>query len=434
MIMRTLILIALFFTVLCAFAQRPLESNDISKEGEVYPLGKNQFARITISVDMNIYPHFKSMDMQLTPVEVDTLANKVYYHLHLDAKNYSKTNLEIFANGFLPFNLSWNSLQPNQWLRYYIYDPDPTIVGCYHQLMREGMKLFTDGKYEEARKKYESIKQTCTKIDDPKEVDAKIALMDSILLWRIQADSYFARADYVNAIKECHKILEKNPTDQYNLDRFFESKTRQESDCEAMFGMAEYYFEEKEYDKAQPLYGKIIDRSCDKLSSATARLLEIEAKRQLSHALTYEYAKNVPVGLSTGSYKNRRTSGYFTLRLNSDLFELIRKDGDEKLKPELNLSFGWTTRIVKPAPIWLFFGPGYTGMGQFVPKEQDPEKLGLKLYHAISPEAGLLGKIILSKNIGIALRYTFQYRFTLDKDMIDYVGKTRHVFGAGLCF
>ena len=154
--------------------------------------------------------------------------------------------------------------------------------------------------------------------------------------------------------------------------------------------------------------------------------------------MTYEISHNTPIGLSTGNYKDHKSSGYFTIRLNSDLFELARTAGDEKLKPELNISFGWTIKIINP--VWIFFGPGYTGVGQYVAKkdnvaqENGEKKLDLKIGNAVSPEVGLLGKIIITDQIGIALRYTYQYRFALDKDMQDYIGKSRHVFGIGICF
>ncbi|GHT54625.1 hypothetical protein FACS189446_4710 [Bacteroidia bacterium] len=118
------------------------------------------------------------------------------------------------------------------------------------------------------------------------------------------------------------------------------------------------------------------------------------------------------------------------------MFELLRTNKNETVRPELNISFGWTLKLVKP--VWLLFGPGYTGVGKYAVDEQKEnsteDDLSLKIKHAVSPEAGLLCKLNLSKKIGLALRYTFQYRFALDKADIDYIGKTRHVFGVGFCF
>jgi hypothetical protein len=196
-----------------------------------------------------------------------------------------------------------------------------------------------------------------------------------------------------------------------------------------MFRTAESYFEERNYQRAQPLYEKVIERSCNESSIAYERLQAMSVKHP--HVLTCEFALNTPFGISSGNYKDHKVSGYFTLRFNSELFELLRTAEDEKLKPELNVSFGWTVKVIKP--VWVFFGPGYTGVGKYI-VESDDDKLKLKINHAISPEVGLLGKIVLADKIGIALRYTFQYRFALEKENIDYIGKTRHVLGIGFCF
>ncbi|MCF2553504.1 hypothetical protein [Bacteroides caecigallinarum] len=132
------------------------------------------------------------------------------------------------------------------------------------------------------------------------------------------------------------------------------------------------------------------------------------------------------------------------------MFKAFQKDYAEVEKPELNVSFGWTINPVSSFPLWIFFGPGYTGIGEFVDKNGDryvgeEEEEGVesydttddsddnnptfKIYSAISPEVGLLGKIG-----PIVLRYTFQYRFAISKEYEDKIKSTRHVFGIGFCF
>jgi tetratricopeptide (TPR) repeat protein len=434
--MKASILIILLFITFCVFAQRPLEYEDISKENETYPLGKNTFAHVTISAKADFRPYFKSGDRLQTPAKTDTLGGKVYYHLHLDVPQPgTRKTVEINVSGFSPLDIPL-VLDANRWYRYNIYDPDSTIVDCYNQLMREGMNLFTSGMYEEAQEKYLSVKR-CSEIEDMEKVNKQITLIDSIQKWSVLADAAFARSDYSYAIKGFQHILENNPKDSYNRIRLIEAQQQQTKDCAALFGMAENYFEDKDYKSAKPLYEQVVEKSCNESSSALEKLQKIRSKGQLSHSLTYEYADNVPIGLSTGNYKEHKAGGYFTLRFNPDLFELIRTDGDEELKPELNVSFGWTLKVVKP--VWIFFGPGYTGVGQYVyaaeniNKEKDST---LKICSAISPEVGLLGKIPLGRNakVGITLRYTFQYRFAIDKEYDEYIGKTKHVFGIGLCF
>ena len=61
--------------------------------------------------------------------------------------------------------------------------------------------------------------------------------------------------------------------------------------------------------------------------------------------------------------------------------------------------------------------------------DSDDNNPTFKIYSAISPEVGLLGKIG-----PIVLRYTFQYRFAISKEYEDKIKSTRHVFGIGFCF
>ena len=445
--MKTTILTAFLFSTLCALAQRPLEYTNLSKEDEVYPLGKNTIARVTVSSNPDIHPYFKSFGVYLTPAKIDTIEDKVFYHLHyIVPQPGSRQTLEIGATGFTPLYLSL-VLYTNRWYRYNIYDPDSTIVDCYHQLTREGEKLFRVGNYEDAKLKYEELSKTCSGLSNIEKtnVDSKLKDIDSLIIWKSMADNYVTSSDYSNAIAFYKKIYNKNPDDNLSQSKSLDAQKKLSEICKINFDKAESYFNDKDYENAKPWYEKVRDLSCPNRADAEKKLLIIkkkeESKKQCARVLTYEYEKDVPIGISSGNYKDHKASGYFTLRLNSAVFEALQTNNDSTSlstkRPELNLSFGWTIPTVKP--VWIFFGPGYTGVGKYEkPKEEDVNKgntQSLKIYHAISPEAGLLGKIIFTnKKMGITLRYTFQYRFALDKEMQDYIGKTRHVFGIGLCF
>jgi len=440
--MKTKILTVLLFSSLCAFAQRPLAYLNLSKEDEVYPLGKNTFARVTISANPDIHPYFKSFGVLLTPVKIDTIEDKVFYHLHFNVPQPdSRQNLEIGATGFTPLNLLL-VLNINRWYRYNIYDPDPTIVDCYHQLTREGENFFRVGNYENAKQKYEEIFKTCSGLSDTEKtiVNSKLKDIDSLIIWKSMADNYIASSDYSNAIEFYKKIYNKNPDDNLSQSKNWDAQRKQSEICKINFDKAESYFNDKDYGNAKPWYEKVRDQSCPNKTDAVKKLLAIDQilNHPCSHILTYEIAKDVPIGISTGSYKEHKASGYFTLRLNPAIFEAIQTNNDttsiSTKRPELNISFGWTIPIVKP--VWIFFGPGYTGVGQYVvsSKADANGKSVLKINNAISPEIGLAGKIKLTNGFGLALRYTFQYRFALDKAASDYIGKIRHVFGIGFCF
>ena len=438
--MKTIILILLFFVTLSVSAQRPLVYNNITKEGEVYPMGKNTYARVTISIAMNLKPYFKNKDLQLNPVKTDTLGNEIYYQLDLNAQQFS--SLWVNVNGFSPLFLPLENLRPNQWIRYNVYDPDSTIVDCFHQLDREAMKLFQAANYEDAKGKYEELSKTCSDLKDEEKVyvDTKIKMIDTLSMWRNMANEYFTDTNYAKAMEYYGKIYAQNPADEQSHGRIFESQQKLSESCELDFTKAEDYFNDKDYVNATIWYEKVRSQSCFNSTEAEKRLLTIkniqENKKQCATVLTYEFAKDAPIGFSIGTYKDHKVSGYFTLRFNPDVFEAIRTSTDSTKRPELNISAGWTIPIVKP--VWIFFGPGYTGVGKFVTNNNtdnnaSTNNLTFKINSAISPEIGLLGKIVLGK-VGIALRYTFQYRFALEKDEQDYIGRIRNVFGIGICF
>jgi len=440
--MRTTFLIAFIFSTLCAFAQRPLEFTNLSKEDEVYPLGKNTIARVTISASPEIRPYFKSFGVIVTPAKIDTIEDKVFYHLHFNVPQPdSRQNLEIGGPGFTPINLRL-VLNTNRWYRYNIYDPDPTIVDCYHQLSREGDKLYRVGNYLEAKLKYEEISKNCSVLNETEKTNlaSKLQDIDSLIIWRSMADNYDASSDYSNAIEFYKKIHSKNPEDNIVQSKGIDSQRKLFEICKIDYDKAENYFNEKDYSNAKPWYEKVRDLSCPNKADAVEKLLTIDQilNHPCVHILTYEYAKDAPFGLSSGNYKDHKISGYFTLRINQEIFEAIQTNNDTtsllNKRPEMNVSFGWTIPVVKP--VWIFFGPGYTGVGQYITstKVKANGSRVLKINNAISPEIGLAGKIKLSNSFGFALRYTFQYRFALDKAMSDYIGKIRHVFGIGFCF
>jgi hypothetical protein len=194
-------------------------------------------------------------------------------------------------------------------------------------------------------------------------------------------------------------------------------------------------------DAAIGMYEEIVDKDCPERKLAEAKIKEGEArikdleekKNHPYHVLTYEYAAGAPLGISTGNYKPKNTGAYFTLRLNSQVFALIRNDDETALRPELNTSVGLTfpTVITDDASFWVFGGMGYTGVTQYLMRSNTPK---LYLHSAISPEAGVLAKIAINGVDRVVLRYTFQYRYALVKEYDDYIGNIRHVLGVGVSF
>jgi hypothetical protein len=222
-------------------------------------------------------------------------------------------------------------------------------------------------------------------------------------------------------------------------------------------------------------------------SAAVTRLTEIEnmqtSKKNHAHVLTYEISQNQPIGLSTGSYKLKRVGGYFTFRLNTEVFDAARNnpkfyipaniaslkansseddiDDDANFSPEVNISFGWTVPLFhtimggQTFALHTFFGPGFTAMVQYKWKSETLMEYKKEPSYEAMSEKELTAKndvfetdnysrsmkMSVSPEIGIcvrwsfvALRYTFQYRFAVKKEYEDFLGKTRSVFGVGVAF
>jgi hypothetical protein len=368
----------------------------------------------------------------------------LYYLLFPTEKEYNGRRLYISTAGFNSLTVPI-VLQAKETKKIKVFDPSaPILDNCYNQLTREAEKLFSDGLYTSAKDKY-ILSKECPDFRQDSNADERIVSIDSIVIWRQIADRHMEVLDrtqalnYSQASEYYYKIQALNPEDKYVSSRINDCRQKENEKCSSKLADAERLFFDKKNDNAKILYEDIVSSNCNNAPQATLRLQEIgemeKNKKQLSHVLTYELASNTPIGISTGNYKEHKTSGYFTLRFNPDVFEALRSNPDDTAKPEFNLSFGWTIKVIKP--IWVFFGPGYTGVGEYVYEEKDINKEDdprLKIHSAISPEIGLLGKIKINKGFGIALRYTFQYRFALKKDTEDYIGNTKHAFGLGFCF
>lgn len=433
MILATLFCVFISITI---FAQRPLNVVNRSQPNDTY-LGQNKYALVTVSAPNSLHPVFYESGQKKLPEKTDSTGTEINYHLRFEiTKGYEPKEISIRINGFDHLMLYFEQrLRANQQLTYYIFDPDSTIIDCYNQLTREGMSLFRSGFYNEARGKYEAVK-SCSNIPVENDVDKQIAFIDSILVWKTLGEVAYSTSNFLEAIRQYQKVFTKNHDDKFTQKRLSECLVNQTERCRVNFETAEKYFDDRDYTNAETLYKKVIESQCANEQYAIQRIREIYNLKQLSKVLTYEWAKDVPVGLSYGKYRYNKPGGYFTLRLNKYVFEAARTNLDSVARPELNVSFGWTIKIVKP--VWIFFGPGYTGVGKYIEDKADSvkneENLKLNISHAVSPEIGIVCKIPLTEKIGITFRYTFQYRFALDTEEIDYIGNTRNVIGAGLCF
>ena len=436
-----------------ALAQRRLEVNDVTTSMNVFS-GKDTEAGLVISCPSNMQLSFESShDKKVDVYNTEVKGEEIFYYIRFNTgRRYRGRKLTIRTDEFAPVTLDVD-LNPKELKQYQLVDPDADFIyGTYYEFRKRGMEYFQNAMYTEAREQFIIAKES-SDAPDNNNIGELIANIDSIEVWQQQASQAYDMLDYQKADELYGKIISLNPQDANASSKRYDSRRLYDNDCKRYYDNAEVYKEDGEYEKALELYQRVIDLNCSSALLASEQVKQIKLlmqnRNQKAHVLAYEYSKNTPIGITTGTYKTRKTGGYFSLSLHKDVFEIMRNNYDKATDAELNISAGFTLCPVKQAPVWIFFGPGYTGVGVYENEDGTTyvpgsyvegtsgekvegkvyDKPTLKVHSAISPEIGLLGKIG-----PIVLRYTFQYRFAIAKDDADLIKKTRHVFGIGFCF
>ena len=454
MLKKTLLSACLFLMGNMAFAQGVLQVEDISQPNDVYSSAEDE-AAVIIRCHESIPLTFEStMDKSVIPFQVENQGtDKVYYIAFPTGSRYRGRELTLIARGYSPVAISLE-LQPKQLLSFQVTDPNALVdAGCYRGHRNKGMEEIKNSNYEEARNQF-IVARECSDVNQ-EENEKNIALADSLILFRAQAEEAFKLLDYMQAGKLYSKVIALNPYDTYATNRNTVCIQNFTQECGAMFSKAEFYFGQRDYDKAKELYEQVIAKECtNNLAIATERLNNINAtqrsKRDHSHVLTYEYRKDVPIGIHTGGYNMHKAGGFFQLDLNTTVFDAIRSEchfGDTKFA-EMNMAFGWTLKIVNP--VWIHFGPGVTGkmyVGEYKDKEYPTKGYGpedqakLKNPEETDVEDHLNFAIAVSPVIGLtvkysyfALRLTYQYRWSVQSGLQDFMGKSRLSVGIGFAF
>ena len=439
MIKSLLIALFLFVSFTFTYAQRNLEVKEKTEALSVFTDKDMSLdasagqAGATISCPLTLNLTFSSnVDTEVDVYNTEEKGGLRYYYLRFivgryRGASYDNRRLEVMASGYLPLRFALN-LQPSQSKSFEVFDPNATVgVGCFYQFFNEGVELFKQAFYIEAQEKYK-LSAECTDAPPDANIKERIADIDTILSFRVKADEAYDLQNFRIALEGYQKIVSLNNEDQHASKRLSESRIKYLEFCNNYFNNAENFFSSGRYAEAKQLYELIIAQSCPKVTEASVRLVDIrniEASRlQRAQVINYEYGyKNAPIGLSVGRYREDKVRAYFSLRFNTQIFEAMRSEQTEK--PEVNVSAGATMMAIKP--VWIFAGLGYTGVGDWdYVDEEDPDFV---LRNALSPELGVLGKIG-----PIVLRYTFQFRFALDKNFEEHIGKIQNVFGIGICF
>lgn len=470
--MKKLIIAACFFlTGNIAFAQNVFQVKDISQPNDVYSSVDDE-AAVIVKCHKTIPLSFSSsMDKSVVPFRTELQGNdSVYYIAFPTGNRYRGRELTISSFGYTPTAIPLE-LQPKQLLTFQVIDPNALVdAGCYRGHRNKGIEEIKNSNYEEARNQF-MVARECSDCDTVENKN-NIALADSLIYFRQKGDEAYKLLDYVTAGEFYSKIIALNVSDTYAVNRNTLCVQNYIEECANVFTKAEYYYTEKEYDKAKELYEKVVERECRNSALAIERLNKLSslelAKKDHSRVLTYEYRQDVPIGFSYGKYNMRKVGGFFQLDLNPDVFKAIRREclyGDEKF-PEVNVAFGWTVKICNP--IWIHFGPGFTGKmyyGTYIDKKYpkkgfgkeewgylEASKMGYESYPgtkdlesipeknkdawthtnlaaAISPVVGITAKYSY-----FAIRMTYQYRWPIEKELKDFIGANRFSVGVGVSF
>ena len=436
----------LLFSVSSLFAQRTLEMREktegfsvfIDKDPAVDAAGGGQAGAI-ISCPITLNLSFSSnVDKMVDVYKTEERGDVRFYYLRLivgryQGASYANRTLEVTASGFAPLRFRLD-LQASESKSFEVFDPNATVgVGCFYQHFNEGVELFKKALYDEAREKFR-LSMECTDMPADANMSGRIKDIDAIQALRIDADKYYDQLFYKDAMECYQKVVALNIDDEYAQNRWREAERKYNDNCKVYYDGAELHFANGNYAEAKRLYEMVVATSCPKATEAGIRLVNIEKieydRNRRIQVIAYEFSPGTPIGLTAGAYKEKKFSGYVSFRISTSLFAAMQKDYENSEKTEFNVSAGWTTMKIPTVPLWGFFGIGYTGVSKWDWNDlSDSGKPTFYVRNAISPELGVLGKLG-----PVALRYTFQYRFALNKDEQDEIGKMRHVFGIGICF
>lgn len=464
---KTILSLCLLLIGGIANAQGILEVSDISQPNDVYSSANDEAAVIIRCHESIPLTFSSSMDKTANPFKVDLEGtDSIYYIAFPTGNRYRGRELTIIARGYKPVFLNLE-LQPKQLLSFQLTDPNALVdAGCYREHRNKGMLEFKNSNYEEAKNQF-IVARECSDVKQ-EENEKNIALADSMIYYRATAEQYFKMLEYQKASEYFTKIIGYNSKDSFAIERKDLCVKLYLQECGTLFSKAEFYFSEKDYEKAKDLYKQVIAKDCtSNLAVATERLNTIttlaRAKKDHSRVFTYEYMKDIPLGFSYGKYHMHKVGGFFQMDFNTTVFDAIRNDckyGDTKF-PELNMTAGWTVKIANP--VWIHVGPGLTGkmyygsykddcypevgygesslldtkeMGNDVslPKKDIPEDYKSGWTHvnvaaAISPVIGVTVKYSY-----FAFRLTYQYRWSIQSKLKDFMGVSRLSIGAGVAF
>ena len=463
---KLLSLLVLSVLTLGANAQNNLSYENESKQGDAFASGGDT-ARVVIRCheSLQLYFYSRADGGSIDPYEVTTEGSYNLYDFRLptdaaddELKLLSRRVLIVSAKNHnnleIPLNLS-----SKQYVKLKVFDPDDNALNNpYVRYRNEAYQEYKNLNYAKARQLF--VQASKMSDADQHEAQVNIDMVDSVMYYREKADDAFNKAQFLDAYNYYSKVLSWNGDDSYATTRKQESNNHFRSNCDIAFQKAEYFFSERKYAEAKEQYQIMMDARCYEnipiYASVEARIQLIDdilrSRKDHSRVITYEWNKDTPIGIHYGTYKSHKVGGFFQMDINSNVIDAVQSSSTEDsklhLRPELNLSFGWTFKIYEP--VWAFIGPGVTGKlyyGHYKDKQfpsfefnevaekaklsEDSDDMLTKINfaYAVSPVVGLVVKYSY-----FAIRATYQYRFCFNKDYQEFIKKNRFSFGVGVAF
>ena len=437
---KYIIIFIFILTATCVHGQKMLSVIDISNSSllDVYAHEDRNEARAIFICDLYMNLSFSSnydrREHKDLTIQVDTVGDKKQYKIIFPTNDvgtsYDGRILTIYCSGFEKYEMPNFNFEAGTDKTFQVSDPYWKLNNPYFKAIDSYTRLFSEGNYLQAKTQLTIAKQTPEYKSNSDSIDYKIAIVDSIIMWRDLADAALRETDYRLANKYYQKVLRMNPQDKYVKEKYDETVISYSTDCQSNFLLAEDLFAENDFERALTYYQKVVDAECPSTPRAQEKILfikdKLESRKDKSSFFIYEFNKTVPIGFSTGTCKMHKSGGYFTLHTNADIFKAMDGKPNTNIRPEVNISFGWTIKIYPP--VWILFGPGYSGCGVWKPTTKQDE-YEFEWANAISPEIG-----IIVKYWHISVKYAFQYRFSLKQEHKELLGNMRHYIGIGVCW
>ena len=426
---------------------KKLRIEDVTPELSVYPCQDRQEALVVIRCSEEFELKFYSnVDKELNITSELEGTEKVYnivFKTRESGTSFKGRMLSIMASGFDKLYLPLE-LKQKERKEYIVSDPYSSFRSIFYTSQEKGEGFFSLGMYDQASDQYR-IAQECPEYKEkPNNIDAYLALCDSMKLWTSIVDTADIYEDYYTAREYLLKMIQKNPKCTSIREKYTNIQQAYAIRCNADMANGALYMEDGYYNKAKEVYENAVRMRNPRIAEAEAKLHEIERltfkKTNKTRVLLYQFLDNTPINIFKAGCKPAKTGGYFSMGFNRQCIDLLSNVNQKYDTPTLDyvarISFGWTVPIFKSYAFAYFTPLSYVG-GGYSMKELEPDTSlsfldqDIRWHHAVAPEAG-----IILKYWRVAVNYKFQYRYWIGEtaDISNRFGTSCHSLGVGFAW